>query len=62
MAMDKPKQVKALVVLSFKKGIRHAIAVAEKLNNPYLLDELHDTLVDELYNELIKNKKLKKYQ
>ena len=60
MSLDKPKQVKVLVYLSFKKGVHHALHIAKKLKDPYLLDEFHDTLVDELYDLLIKKKKIKK--
>lgn len=56
MSLDKPKQVKTLVYLAFRKGIHYAVNIAEQLKDPYLLDEFHDTLVDHLY-ELLKNKK-----
>jgi len=59
MSMDKPKQVKVLVYLAFKKGIHHAAAIARKLKDPYIIDEFHDTLVDELYGQLLKKKKIK---
>ena len=62
MSMDKPKQIKALVYISFKKGIKNAVAVAKQLDDPYLLDEFHDTLVDELYDYLVKKKKLKQFK
>lgn len=60
MAMDKPKQVKVLVYLAFKKGIHHAANIAKKLKDPYLMDEFHDTLVSELYSLLLKKRKIKK--
>ncbi|NQV12916.1 MAG: hypothetical protein HQ530_01290 [Parcubacteria group bacterium] len=59
MSLDKPKQVKVLVYLAFKKGVHHAFNIAKKLKDPYLLDEFHDTMVDELYDLLIKKKKIK---
>ncbi len=62
MSMDKPKQIKALVYISFKKGIRHAVSLAKELDDPYLLDEFHDTLVEELYDYLVKKKKLKQFK
>jgi hypothetical protein len=59
MALDKPKQVKMLVFLSFKKGINYAANLAAQLKDPYLLDEFHDTLVDHLYDLLVKKRKIK---
>ena len=58
MSMDKPKQVKALVYLAFKKGVNYAANIADQLKDPYLLDEFHDTLVDNLYDLLKKKKKI----
>ncbi|NQU99465.1 MAG: hypothetical protein HQ538_01895, partial [Parcubacteria group bacterium] len=58
MAMDKPKQVKTLVYLAFKKGVNYAAGIADQLKDPYLLDEFHDTLVDNLYDLLKKKKKI----
>lgn len=62
MSLDKPKQVKVLVYLAFKKGVHHAFHIAKRLKDPYLLDEFHDTMVDELYDLLVKKKKIKKYK
>ena len=58
MALDKPKQVKMLVFLAFKKGINYAANLAMQLRDPYLLDEFHDTLVDHLYDLLVKKRKI----
>lgn len=58
MALEKPKQVKMLVYLAFKKGVNHAASIALQLKDPYLLDEFHDTLVDQLYDLLVKRRKL----
>ena len=55
----KERQIELLTDLTFEKGIIHAIEVAKKLDDPYILDEFHDTLVDKLYNYLIEQKKLK---
>lgn len=59
---DQPKerQVQLLINLVFEKGIDEAVDVAKHLDSPYLIDELHDTLVDELYNKLVEQGKLKK--
>ena len=58
---DEPKerQIQALIDVVFEKGISHAVEVARRLDSPYLLDEFHDALVDELYNKLVKQGKLK---
>lgn len=53
------RQVKLLTDLAFEKGISHAVEVAKRLESPYLLDEFHDALVDELYNKLVQEGKLK---
>ena len=55
----KERQIELLTDLAFDKGVIHATEVAKKLDDPYILDEFHDTLVDELYNHLIEQKKLK---
>jgi len=56
----KERQIQLLVGLAFEKGIFQAIEVAKNLDSPYLLDEFHDTLVDELYNKLVEAGKLEK--
>lgn len=58
-AESKERQIQLLTDLAFEKGIPHAIDVAKRLENAYLLDEFHDALVDELYNKLIEEGKLK---
>lgn len=58
MSLPKPKQVKVLIYFAFKKGLAHAVHIAEKMKSPYFLDEFHDTLVDELYELLKKKKKI----
>jgi len=57
--LDVGRQIKVLTTLAFEKGIIYSIKVARGLNNAYLLDELHDKLVGELHEELIKRGKLK---
>lgn len=56
----KERQIKLLTDLAFKKGLSHSVEVARRLDNPYLLDEFHDVIVDELYNKLVEEGKLKK--
>jgi ATP-dependent 26S proteasome regulatory subunit len=58
--MDQKNQVKALIKLVFAKNIAYAIKVARNLDSPYVLDEFHDTLVDEHYEEMVEKKKIKK--
>lgn len=53
------QQIGAIVSLIFKKGLLEAISVAQELNNPAILDELHDTLVDRYYEILIEKGILK---
>jgi len=53
------QQVGALVSLVFEKGLPEAISVARALENPAILDEFHDTLVDRYYKILIEKGILK---
>ncbi len=48
-----------LVSHAFTKGIRSAIAEARKTNIPFLIDLLHDRLVDEYYDKLLQARKIK---
>lgn len=52
------EQVKTLCELAFQKGVEAALKAAQELNNPYILDEFHDALVDQLYDRLISEKKI----
>jgi len=42
--------------LVFEKGLKEAVDIVNKLNNPALLDAFHDGLVDCFYEELKKRK------
>jgi hypothetical protein len=55
------QQVGALVSLVFDKGLHEAISVAKSLNNPAVLDEFHDILVDRYYQILIEKGILKNF-
>ncbi len=55
---EKNQQLKALVDLAFEKGVYYATEVVKNLDNPYLLDEFHDVLVDELHKKLVERGKL----
>jgi len=51
-------QVKVLSDIAFEQGLDTAIEEAKKLGNPYILDEFHDMMVDELYKKLVEAGKL----
>lgn len=53
------QQISSLISLVFDKGLEEAIEVAKALDNPAVLDEFHDTLVDRYYEELLKRKIVK---
>lgn len=59
LSEETKKQVDELVEVAFIKGLEKAVNAAQKINNPYLLDAFHDTLVDKLYNDLLAKHKLK---
>ena len=48
-ALDDDKKVKKLMELAKSKGVVFAINVAKKMNDPYVLDKLHDLLAKEGY-------------
>jgi hypothetical protein len=56
--IDPQNQVQALCDLAFQKGIDAAIEAARSLDNPYVLDELHDAMVGKLYERLKKEGKI----
>lgn len=57
--LEPNQQVGALVSLVFARGLPQALSVAQGLNNPAILDEFHDTLVDHYYQMLLKKEILK---
>lgn len=58
---SKDQQVGALIALVFEKGLKEAISVAQALNNPAILDEFHDVLIDRFYQTLIEKKIVKPF-
>ena len=56
--IEKNQQLQSLVQLAFAKGVAHASEVVKNLDNPYLMDEFHDTLIDEFYKALVEQGKL----
>lgn len=55
---EREAQVKHLVEIALTRNIQDAVKVAEQAT-PYLLDELHDHLVDDFYDKLLALRKLK---
>lgn len=49
---DAASRVTQLVELAQVKGVAHAVAVARKMNDLYVLDTMHDELADKLYEAL----------
>jgi hypothetical protein len=47
------QQVEVLVEVALAKGIPEAVELARQLNNPHILDDFHDALVDEYYEKLV---------
>lgn len=58
-AEPKERQIELLAQMAFEKGVIEAVETAKNLDNPYLLDEFHDVLVDQLYSKLVEQGKLK---
>ena len=56
--VEKNQQLKSLIDLAFEKNVIYATEIARNLDNPYLLDEFHDTLIDKLYQELLDKGKI----
>lgn len=50
--IDATSQVNQLVELAQVKGVAHAVEVARKMNDLYVLDTMHDELADKLYEAL----------
>lgn len=57
---SKERQIQILTEMAFEKGVVYAVEIAKNLDNPYLLDEFHDVLVDQLYNKLVEEGKLER--
>lgn len=54
----RPK-VEELVKIAFAKSLEEAIRLAKTTQNAALIDAFHDLIVDELYNHLVEQGKLK---
>ncbi len=57
---SRPQQISSLISLALEKGVEEAVNVARALDNPAILDEFHDTLIDRYYEELVKKGKINK--
>jgi hypothetical protein len=55
--LGEKEKIKHLLEIARKKGLVFAIQVARRMNEPYLLDILHDTLAQEGYYKDFINKK-----
>lgn len=47
-ALEEPRQVVYLARLALEEGVEAAVQLAERIGSPYVIDALHDHLVDEL--------------
>lgn len=52
-AVSAEATITRLVSLAETKGVVHAVAVAKKLGDYYVLDVMHDELADKLYEALL---------
>ena len=51
-------EIEALIQIAFEKGISAAIEEARKKNDPHLLDDFHDALIDQFYQKLVEAGKI----
>lgn len=49
-------EIEALIQIAFEKGIDEAIKAAKAKNDPHLLDDFHDALIDRFYQKLVEAK------
>lgn len=52
-------EIEALIQIAFDKGIAKAIEKARAKNDPHLLDDFHDALIDRFYQKLVEAGKIK---
>jgi hypothetical protein len=61
--LERDQQIGALIEITLEKGLEKGVALAQalakKLNNPALLDEYHDVLVDRYFEILVEKGILK---
>ena len=51
-------EIEVLIQIAFEKGIAAAIAAAKAKNDPHLLDDFHDALIDRFYQKLVEAGKI----
>lgn len=56
---EEKAKIQSLIQQSFTKGVQSAVSEAQKTNNPFFIDSLHDELADQYYEKLIQARKLK---
>lgn len=56
---DIAHQLTILTNLALTKSVYYAIKIAKKIGNAYLMDRFHDAIVNELFEDLVKTKKLR---
>lgn len=56
--LSKEKQLDILVGVAMTQSIPESVVLAQAMDNPYILDEMHDVLVDKFYGELVKRGKI----
>ena len=54
------EDVRMLIEIAMTKSVEEAVRTAERAGNPYLLDELHDHLIDDYYDKLISLRKIRR--
>lgn len=52
------EEINALVQIAFDKGIAAAIEAAKAKNDPHILDDFHDALIDRFYQKLVEAGKI----
>jgi hypothetical protein len=48
MEEKKEKQIEELISIAFKEGVEKALKIVKEIQDPYLLDEFHDRLIEEI--------------
>jgi len=56
--LEKDERLEELKRMALEEGLAKAVFIAKKLDDPHLLDELHDALAGELKRQLIEEGKL----
>lgn len=51
--LEKQEKLEELKKIALEKGLTKAVFIAKKMDDPFLLDELHDALADELKSHFI---------